>query len=170
MTISRRWWWLLAPLLGYAGLLLALNAGGGRWAVIWRLNHTPPVVPGSARCAHVIITPDLRVRLEGVSAELQSGRQRYTLAIPLLRCERSLISVWRRKHLTLTIADGSFAFSHLRPGQGTWDAGVGGPNDIDKVTVTYNWTLLTPLIRPFFANGQIRLVVESAMKNEARFN
>ena len=84
--------------------------------------------------------------------------------------QESIKTAMRQATPTLTIADGSFAFSHLRPGQGTWDAGVGGPNDIDKVTVTYNWTLLTPLIRPFFANGQIRLVVESAMKNEARFN
>jgi Flp pilus assembly protein TadG len=84
--------------------------------------------------------------------------------------QESIKKAMRESTPTLTIADGSFAFSHLRPGQGTWDAGVGGPSDIDKVTVTYNWTLLTPLVRPFFPNGRISLVVESAMKNEARFN
>jgi Flp pilus assembly protein TadG len=84
--------------------------------------------------------------------------------------EQSIRTAMRQATPTLTIADGAFSFSHLRPGQGTWDAGVGGPSDIDKVTVNYNWPLLTPLVRPFFANGQINLVVESAMKNEARFN
>jgi Flp pilus assembly protein TadG len=84
--------------------------------------------------------------------------------------QESIKTAMRQSTPTLIIADSSFSFSHLRPGQGTWDAGVGGPNDIDKVTVTYNWTLLTPLVRPFFPNGQINLVVESAMKNEARFN
>ena len=84
--------------------------------------------------------------------------------------QESIKTAMRQSTPTLTIADGSFSFSHLRPGQGTWDAGVGGPNDIDKVTVTYPWTMLTPLVRPFFPNGQINLVVESAMKNEARFN
>ena len=29
---------------------------------------------------------------------------------------------------------------------------------------------MTPLIRPFFTNGQLNIHVESAMKNEERFN
>ena len=82
----------------------------------------------------------------------------------------SIKKAMRQATPTLTIADGAFSFSHLRPGQAVWEAGAGGPSDIDKVTVNYSWTLLTPLVRPFFANGRISLVVESAMKNEARFN
>ena len=96
----------------------------------------------------------------GVTGNLAAGQSR----------QESIRTAMRQATPTLTIGDGSFSFSHLRPGQGTWDAGVGGPNDIDKVTVHYSWTLLTPLVRPFFANGQINLVVESAMKNEATFN
>jgi TadE-like protein len=69
----------------------------------------------------------------------------------------------------LTIGDAAFAFSYLRPGDNVWRAGAGGPNDIEKVTVTYSWALLTPLVRPFFADGTVNLVVESAMKNEPRF-
>ena len=96
----------------------------------------------------------------GVTGNVVAGQTR----------QESIKTAMRQATPTLTIGDGAFSFSHLRPGQGTWDAGVGGPNDIDKVTVNYNWTLLTPLVRPFFANGQITLVVESAMKNEATFN
>ena len=43
-----------------------------------------------------------------------------------------------------------FAFSHLPPGATVWAAGTGAENDIGKVTVTYPWNLMTPLIRPFF--------------------
>ena len=48
-------------------------------------------------------------------------------------------------------------------------SGTGGPDDIEKVTVAYNWEVLTPVLRPFFDNGQFALQVESAMKNEGRF-
>ena len=95
----------------------------------------------------------------GVTGSLGAGLSR----------EESIKKAMRQATPTLTIADGAFTFSHLRPGQGTWDAGVGGPNDIDKVTVDYAWPLMTPLMRPFFANGQVNLIVESSMKNEARF-
>src|SRR5262245_56614620 len=75
----------------------------------------------------------------------------------------------RRATPTITLPDGAFAFSHLPIGGSVWLPDVGGPNEIDKVTVTYTWTFLTPVLRPFFANGQITLKVQSAMKNEARF-
>ena len=71
---------------------------------------------------------------------------------------------------TLTIPDAAFAFSHLPIGSETWEAGPGGPNEIAKLTVRYDWEFYTPLVRPFFTNGQIQLKVESAMKNEPRFN
>ena len=70
---------------------------------------------------------------------------------------------------TLTLPDNVFSFSHLPPGASTWVSGTGAENDIGKVTVTYRWNLMTPLIRPFFTNGQLVLRVESAMKNERRF-
>ena len=70
---------------------------------------------------------------------------------------------------TLTLPDGAFTFSHLPPGGGAWTAGAGGPNDVEKVTVNYTWTILTPVLRPFFPTGQIDFTVESIMKNERVF-
>jgi len=71
---------------------------------------------------------------------------------------------------TLTLPDSYFTFSHLPPGSSTWVPGVGGPGEVEKVTVNYTWSFLTPLIRPFFTNGQLAIQVESSMKNEERFN
>jgi Flp pilus assembly protein TadG len=71
---------------------------------------------------------------------------------------------------TLTIPDSAFSFSHLSTGSTSWAAGVGGPGDIEKVTVDYTWTFLTPLIRPFFPGGQLLIEVDSSMKDEPRFN
>jgi len=83
--------------------------------------------------------------------------------------EESIKKAMREAMPTFTISDAAFTFSYLRQGDNTWRGGAGGPNDIEKVTVNYSLTLLTPLLRPFFANGKINLVVESAMKNEPRF-
>ena len=70
---------------------------------------------------------------------------------------------------TLTLPDGAFTFSHRIPCGNAWLNGAGGPNVIEKVTVNYTWDVLTPVLRPFFENGQFALRVESAMKNEGRF-
>ena len=76
----------------------------------------------------------------------------------------------RRATPTLTIADGDFSFSHLPVGSSTWVAGTGGPNEIDRVQINYDWELMTPLVAHFFPGGQLRLTVSSSMKNEPRFN
>jgi Flp pilus assembly protein TadG len=89
-------------------------------------------------------------------------------ATPLSRTA-SIKAVMRSSTPTLTITDAAFSFSHMPPGGGTWTAGVGGPGDIEKVTVDYTWNIMTPLLRPFFTNGQVRFVVDSVMKNESRF-
>ncbi len=81
----------------------------------------------------------------------------------------SIMQTMRRATPTLTIPDGAFSFSHLPSGSGTWVNGTGGPLDIEKVSVRYDWSLLSPVLRPFFDNGQITLVVDSSMKNEGRF-
>ena len=67
---------------------------------------------------------------------------------------------------TLTIPDAAFTFSHLPAGGGSWVGGTGGPGEIEKVTVNYTWTFMTPLIRPFFPGGKLNMQVESSMKNE----
>lgn len=71
---------------------------------------------------------------------------------------------------TLTLPDSAFAFSSMPLTGGGWVAGTGGPGDIMRLTISYPWNLLTPLIRPFFPNGQINITVDSAMKNEGAFN
>ena len=43
---------------------------------------------------------------------------------------------------------------------------TGNPNDIIVVRLTYQWRLLTPLLRPFFPNGIYKFTVKSTMKNE----
>jgi Flp pilus assembly protein TadG len=70
---------------------------------------------------------------------------------------------------TLTIPDGAFSFSNMPAGSTSFVSGVGGPGDVDRVTVDYDWEILTPLIRPFFTNGKVHFRVQSTMKNERRF-
>ena len=67
---------------------------------------------------------------------------------------------------TLTIPDGAFSFSHMAPGGSSWAGGVGGAGDVERVTITYTWNVMTPLLRPFFSNGQVTFRVDSSMKNE----
>lgn len=80
--------------------------------------------------------------------------------------EGSIRIAMRQATPTLTLDDSAFTFSHLPPGGSSWTSGVGGPDDVGKVTIDYTWHLMTPLLRPFFANGEIHFTVESAMKNE----
>ena len=83
--------------------------------------------------------------------------------------EAALIGAMRSATPALTIPDEDFTFSHLPPGGSGWISGAGGPDDIDKVTVTYTWKLITPVLLPFFPGGGVRIRVESARKNEWRF-
>jgi Flp pilus assembly protein TadG len=75
----------------------------------------------------------------------------------------------RKATPTLTIPDSAFAFSYLPAGGSNWVGGTGGPGDIQRVSVSYSWNLLTPLVRPFFPGGKVTLTVNSTMKNEGRF-
>ena len=81
----------------------------------------------------------------------------------------SIRSAMRRATPTLTLSDGAFSFHHMTPGAANWSGGVGGPTDIEKVTVNYTWDIMTPLMRPFFTGGKIDFTVESAMRNEGVF-
>lgn len=89
---------------------------------------------------------------------------------PGMTREESIKDAMRRATPTLTLDDDMFSFSHLPPGGAVWVAGTGAENDIGRVTITYPWNLMTPLIRPFFTGGQIVFRAESAMKNERSFN
>ena len=68
---------------------------------------------------------------------------------------------------TLTIDDADFTFASRPVSGGWWTNGPAGPNEIQKVTVAHTWSFITPLMWPFFTNGEIRLSVDSVMKNEA---
>jgi Flp pilus assembly protein TadG len=94
-----------------------------------------------------------------VTGNLQAGMTR----------EQSIKAAMRQATPTLTLDDNMFSFSFLPPGGAVWQPGTGGENDIGKVTINYQWNLMTPLIRPFFTGGQINIRVESAMKNERKF-
>jgi Flp pilus assembly protein TadG len=81
----------------------------------------------------------------------------------------SIKTAMRQATPTLTIADAAFTFTHLPVGGAAWVAGTGGPDEVEKLTVDYTWTFFTPLMKPFFANNQIKLRVASTMKNEGKF-
>jgi hypothetical protein len=87
---------------------------------------------------------------------------------PLSRAE-AIKAAMRSATPTLNIPDGAFTFEHMPVGGTSWVGGTGGPSEIEKVTITYNWPLMTPLLRPFFTGGQLSMKVESMMKNESRF-
>jgi Flp pilus assembly protein TadG len=69
---------------------------------------------------------------------------------------------------TLTIDDGAFTFAHRSLGGAAWVGGPGGYNEIEKVSVAYSWKFITPVLWPFFTNGQINMSVDSVMKTEAQ--
>jgi Flp pilus assembly protein TadG len=87
---------------------------------------------------------------------------------PLSR-EASIKAAMRQATPTITLSDSAFTFSHMAPGGASWSGGTGQPGDLEKVTVDYTWTVLTPFLWPFFNNGQIHISVDSPMKNEPRF-
>ncbi|NWG14769.1 MAG: pilus assembly protein [Acidobacteria bacterium] len=64
---------------------------------------------------------------------------------------------------TLDLSTASYAFENI-----TNPAGdpTGGPGDVIKITVSYDWRIVTPLISPLFPNGKITLTVSSTSKNE----
>jgi Flp pilus assembly protein TadG len=81
----------------------------------------------------------------------------------------SIKAAMRESTSTLTLDDDAFSFEHMTPGAANWTPGVGGPSDIEKVTVRYTWDIMTPLMRPFFTDGKIEFEVEAAMRNEGAF-
>jgi Flp pilus assembly protein TadG len=84
--------------------------------------------------------------------------------------EDSIRAAMRDATPTLTLDDSAFTFSHMPIGGTTWTTGGAGSTDeLERVTVDYTWNIMTPLLWPFFTNGQIHFSVNSTMKNESRF-
>jgi Flp pilus assembly protein TadG len=97
-----------------------------------------------------------------------TGQQMSSGGSPIGR-EASIKAAMRSATPTLNIPDSAFSFSFMPVNGSSWSSGLGGANDVGRVTVNYTWSFMTPLIRPFFANGQINLRVQSTMKNETVF-
>ena len=97
-----------------------------------------------------------------------TGQQMSSGGTPMGR-EASIKTAMRDAAPTLTIPDSAFSFSFMPMNGTSWSAGLGGANDVGRVTVNYSWQFMTPLVRPFFTNGQINLRVQSTMKNETVF-
>ena len=78
----------------------------------------------------------------------------------------SIKAVLRSSAPTIYIPDSAITFSRLAGG--AWVNGLGGPGDVERLSVnlTHNVLILAPFFRP---SGQIVLHAESAMKNEDRF-
>lgn len=95
----------------------------------------------------------------GVTGELAPG----------MTHEESIIAAMRDATPTLSIDADAFEFTHMRPGSAVWEPGAGEPSDISRVTVTYPWSIMTPLVKRMFPDGEIVIRVESAMLNEPRF-
>lgn len=89
--------------------------------------------------------------------------------MPGLSREGTIRAAMRDNTPTITLDDAAFTFSHMSAGGGSWVAGTGGPNDVEKLTVEYTYELITPFLKPLFPGGHINFRVESAMKNEGLF-
>jgi hypothetical protein len=87
--------------------------------------------------------------------------------MPGMTREQSIKAEMRRATPTLTIPDHAFQFSHLSGGG--WASGIGGPGDIEKVTINYAHNVF--VLKPFLSltSPQINLTVESTMRAESRF-
>jgi hypothetical protein len=107
----------------------------------------------------------------GVSQATRYGVTGNVMPDPLnpannLSHDDSIKLAMRQATPTLTIPDAAFSFSFMPAGGGAWQGGSGGPNQLSKLSVSYTWRLMNPLLWPFFPGGQVTLNVESAMKNE----
>ncbi len=78
--------------------------------------------------------------------------------------EDSMKRVMRNNNLSIVLDNSSFTFEHLNGA--VWTAGSGGPGDVFKMTVNYNWKPITPLISVFLTGGQMPLRVSSTVKSE----
>jgi uncharacterized membrane protein (UPF0127 family) len=107
----------------------------------------------------------------GVSQATRYGVTGNVMPDPLnpannLSHDDSIKAAMRQATPTLTIPDAAFSFQFMPAGGGAWQGGSGGPNQLSKLSVSYTWRLINPMLWPFFPGGQITFNVESSMKNE----
>ena len=81
--------------------------------------------------------------------------------------DESIKLVMREANPLIVLDNSSFAFEYWNDATSTWTTTKPTVVEISRVTVTYNWRPITPLIRAIFTGGQIPLRVSSAMMYEA---
>src|SRR5207245_3526343 len=65
--------------------------------------------------------------------------------------DQSIRQAMRTSTPGFRLDDSAFTFYNLTKST----SGTGGPNDIIRVSVTYDWPLLTPILRPVFPSGHV---------------
>ena len=107
-TFVRRGLYVTAALLlAYSVMLAALNAGLGRWLLEGAANRALFASAGAFRCQRVVVTPTLRIRLYGVSAQVPLNRQRINYSVARFSLDRSLLACWRARRLTMRVSGGA---------------------------------------------------------------
>jgi Flp pilus assembly protein TadG len=81
--------------------------------------------------------------------------------------EESIIAILKRETPTLSLSDANVTFRHKPLIGGSWEDGTGPGNSLERVTVTYDYAIMTPVLLPFFSNSTITLTAEATMKNES---
>ena len=100
------------------------------------------------------VTQATRFAITGNSATDSSGTT--------LSRDQSIKQAMRTSTPGFRLDDDAFSFYNLTKST----SGTGGPNDLIRVTVNYDWQLLTPFLRPFFPSGRVTVAVASTMRNE----
>jgi hypothetical protein len=88
----------------------------------------------------------------GVTGRVMAGHSR----------EQSILAILRRSTPSFTINDEDVSFYNVSQRSG----GTGGPSDIIRVSVTHDWRLMSPALKPLFTNGVAKIQVSSTMANE----
>ena len=103
----------VALLLVYGLLLAALNAGLGRWLLETAANRMLFASAGAFRCRRVVVTPTLRIRLQGVSVQVPLNRQRVDASVARCESDRSLLVCWGTRRLMMQMSGGAIKGHNL---------------------------------------------------------
>lgn len=108
-----------------------------------------------------------------VQMALQNGvsqAARYAITrqvLPDKSREASILEILKRETPTLNVGADNISFSHRPLSGGSWASGTGPGNSIERITVTYDYPIMTPILAPFFSDDVITLRAEATMKNES---
>lgn len=95
----------------------------------------------------------------GVTGQVVAGKNRV----------ESMKIAFHQATPTLSVPDANFVFDHLPVGGSNFVGGTGGPGEVERLSVSYEWTVFTPLMRAFIPSGRVILRADSSMKNETLF-